>query len=163
MDWSPPGTSVHGIGKNTEVGCHVLLQGIFLTQESNLCLLHCRQILYHLSHQESSQLILTHSSAPYVVGQSLPTVDSKACGLGRVWKFAEKTGLPSAEACSWLSEFPLLRCFQRCIPYLVSLWIVINVISFYSYLLNLYSSANICFSNTPDLSKSFPSLCLLSI
>ena len=34
-------------GKNTEVGCHFLLQGIFLTQGSNLCLLHCRQILYH--------------------------------------------------------------------------------------------------------------------
>ena len=27
-------------GKNTGVGCHFLLQGIFLTQESNLCLLH---------------------------------------------------------------------------------------------------------------------------
>ena len=33
------------------VGCHSLLQGIFLTQESNLGLLHCRRILYHLSHQ----------------------------------------------------------------------------------------------------------------
>ena len=27
-------------GKNTGVGCHSLLQGIFLTQGSNLCLLH---------------------------------------------------------------------------------------------------------------------------
>ena len=35
-------------GKNTGVGCHALLQGIFLTQNSNLCLLcllHCRWIL----------------------------------------------------------------------------------------------------------------------
>ena len=31
-----------------------LLQGIFPTQGSNLGLLHCRQILYHLSHQEST-------------------------------------------------------------------------------------------------------------
>ena len=37
-------------GKYTGVGCHSLLQGIFLTQGSNLNLLHCRQILYHLSH-----------------------------------------------------------------------------------------------------------------
>ena len=37
-------------GKNTGVGCHALLQGIFPTQESNLCLLHCRQSLYPLSH-----------------------------------------------------------------------------------------------------------------
>ena len=32
---------------------HFLLQGIFPTQESNLGLLHCRQMLYRLSHQES--------------------------------------------------------------------------------------------------------------
>ena len=41
-------------GKNTEVGCHSLLQGIFPTQESKLGLLHCRQILYHLSYQGSA-------------------------------------------------------------------------------------------------------------
>ena len=29
-------------GKNTGVGCHFFLQGIFLTQGSNLRLLHCR-------------------------------------------------------------------------------------------------------------------------
>ena len=29
-------------GKNAGVCCHFLLQGIFLTQESNPCLLHCR-------------------------------------------------------------------------------------------------------------------------
>ena len=40
-------------GKNTAVGCHFLLQGIFLTQGSNPGLLHCRQILYHLSNQGS--------------------------------------------------------------------------------------------------------------
>ena len=33
--------------------CHSLLQGIILTQGLNLGLLHCRQILYHLSHQGS--------------------------------------------------------------------------------------------------------------
>ena len=33
------------------LGCHFLLQGIFPTQGSNLGLLHCRQILYRLSHQ----------------------------------------------------------------------------------------------------------------
>ena len=33
------------------MGCHSLLQKIFLTQSSNLDLLHCRQILYCLSHQ----------------------------------------------------------------------------------------------------------------
>ena len=32
------------------VGCHFLLQGIFPAQGLNLGLLHCRPILYHLSH-----------------------------------------------------------------------------------------------------------------
>ena len=36
-------------GKNTGVDCHFLLQGIFPTQGSNLCLLYCRWILYPLS------------------------------------------------------------------------------------------------------------------
>ena len=40
-------------GKNIGVGSHSLLQGIFPTQGSNLGLLHCRQILYRLSHQGS--------------------------------------------------------------------------------------------------------------
>ena len=35
------------------MGCHFLLQGIFPTQELNLCLLHYRQALYRLSHQGS--------------------------------------------------------------------------------------------------------------
>ena len=38
-------------GKNSGVGCHFLLQGIFLTQRLNLGLLHCSQIPYRLSHQ----------------------------------------------------------------------------------------------------------------
>ena len=37
MDYSPPGSSVHGDspGKNIGTGCHALLQGIFPTQGSN--------------------------------------------------------------------------------------------------------------------------------
>ena len=37
--------------KNTGVDSLSLLQGIFLTQELNRGLLHCRQNLYHLSYQ----------------------------------------------------------------------------------------------------------------
>jgi len=37
--------------KNTGVGSHPLLQGIFPTQGLNWGLLHCRWILYLLSHQ----------------------------------------------------------------------------------------------------------------
>ena len=54
MDCSPPGSSVHrdSPGRNTGVGCHTLLQGIFPTQGWNPSLLNCRCILYTLSHVE---------------------------------------------------------------------------------------------------------------
>ena len=40
-------------GQNTGVGSLSLLQGIFPTQGLNPGLLHCRRILYQLSHKES--------------------------------------------------------------------------------------------------------------
>ena len=45
--------SLDFLGKNTRAGCYVLLQGIFLIQGQNACLLwllHCRQILKPLDH-----------------------------------------------------------------------------------------------------------------
>ena len=56
---------------NTGVGSLSLLQGIFLTQESNWDLLHCRQILYQLIYQGS----------PYCYFSSVQS-------LSRVWLFA---------------------------------------------------------------------------
>ena len=56
-------------GKNTGVGSHLLLQGIFLTQGSNLhllCLLHYRQILYPLSQQGSQGWTNLHCSHQYM-------------------------------------------------------------------------------------------------
>ena len=50
-----PGNS---LGKYTGVGSHSLLQGNFQTQRANLGILHCRQILYHLSRQESPLSVL---------------------------------------------------------------------------------------------------------
>ena len=47
-DCNPQGSFVHGIpGKKTGVGCHSLLQGILLTQESKPSLPHSCRILYH--------------------------------------------------------------------------------------------------------------------
>ena len=43
LPYEPPGKP-----KNTGVGSLSLLQGLFLTRESNWGLLHCRQILYQL-------------------------------------------------------------------------------------------------------------------
>ena len=73
MYCSLPGTSVHrdSPGKNTGVGCHALLQGIFPTQGSNPGLPHCRQILYRLSYQGSPR-ILEWVAYPFSRGSSWP-------------------------------------------------------------------------------------------
>ena len=61
MDSSLPGFSVpaNSPGKNTEVGCHFLLQGIFLSQGSNPCLL-------HLLHWQADSLQWHHLSISYI-------------------------------------------------------------------------------------------------
>ena len=55
-------TEPPGKPRNTGVGSLTLLQGIFPTQESNWGLLHCRRILYHLSHQGRPTYITTLQS-----------------------------------------------------------------------------------------------------
>ena len=76
VDCSPPGSSClwTSTGKNTRVDCYFLLQGIFLTQGSHLCLPHCRQILYplspmkngksHLFYQDVSMSVNVQSTFP---------------------------------------------------------------------------------------------------
>ena len=50
LSWQPARLCLwDSLGKNTGVGSHSLLQGIFLIQGSNLGLLHCRPVLYPLS------------------------------------------------------------------------------------------------------------------
>ena len=59
-------------GQNTGVGSLFLLQGIFPTQGSNPSLLHCRQILYQVSHRGSpflpylSIFLLFHFDLPII-------------------------------------------------------------------------------------------------
>ena len=59
------------LGKRTGMGCRFLLQGIFPTQELNPGLLHCRQILYRLSHKESPYLEIRAQEAQNHLPRSL--------------------------------------------------------------------------------------------
>ena len=65
MDYADP------TGQNIGVGSHSLLQGIFPTQGLNPGLLHCRQVLYQLSHKESPR-ILEWVAHPFSSGSSWP-------------------------------------------------------------------------------------------
>ena len=67
-------------GMNTGVGCHSLLQEIFLTQGWNLDLWHCREILYHFSHQGSlTQLLFALLT---------PSATERVCEVASVRLFA---------------------------------------------------------------------------
>ena len=72
MDYSPPGSSVHGDspGKNTGVGCHALHQRIFQTQGSNPGLLHCKRFFTIWATREASPRILEWVAYPFSRGSS---------------------------------------------------------------------------------------------
>ena len=64
MDYSPPGSPGHGILQAFWRDCHSLLQGNLPDPGSNLCLLHCRQFLYHWTKRDvPPSLFLTASQS----------------------------------------------------------------------------------------------------
>ena len=73
MEWGPirllhPWDSP---GKNTGMGCHLLLQGIFPAQGSKPGLLHCSQSLYLLSYKGSPLYLLFCSIFSFLIPSSL--------------------------------------------------------------------------------------------
>ena len=98
MDCSPPGSFVHRIfqARVLHFGCYsLLLQKIFFIQVSNPDPLHCKQILYHLSHQGSPVAAVSSSYSPWkhldqrwiqVMGPYLHNLESLFFFLGHaVW------------------------------------------------------------------------------
>ena len=78
----PPWTVAHQAplfmgfpSKKTGVGYHFLLQGIFLTQELNPCLLHWQRDSLPLSHQESpGKYVRPHSVLHANIGQCISSI-----------------------------------------------------------------------------------------
>ena len=67
--------------KNSGVGCHALLQGIFPTYGLNPGLPHCRWIFYHLSHQgRASQVVLVVKNPPANEGAARDTGSISSSG-----------------------------------------------------------------------------------
>ena len=99
MDCSLPGSSVHGdsSGKNTGVGSHALLQGIFLTQESNWGLLLCWQIPYQLSYRGRPNTSLPEKAAELLNSGDKSYLHSKLIQplWKTVWWFLKNLGIKS--------------------------------------------------------------------
>ena len=144
---NPPSFSVHGDspGKDTRVGCHALLQGIFLNQGSNQCLLPLtcigRQVLYHQRHlgipQQAGGHLNTQAHHPPSLSISAPvaypfggTIYTSNCT--RVLATSADTHSPSPKfqtakfsgpaaavrPCLYISRFLIsgLRCHPTSLP-----------------------------------------------
>ena len=101
--------------KNTGVGCHSVLQGIFLTQGSNPGLLHCRQILYHLSHQalkasqtsSSQQTPASHKVYPIsaILCWKMSLLSTRSLSL-ILWKLSTETHSLNSAIYNWGPKTP---------------------------------------------------------
>ena len=102
MDCSPPGSSVPGDspGKNTGVGCHLLLQGIFPTQGLNP----------HLLHWQVDSLPLSHQGSWYLVSYCyyLPTADPEETKIHKV----QPSTRSSSSSPQWDSDYFNALSFQ---------------------------------------------------
>ena len=91
-------------GQNTGVDSLSLLQGIFPTQESNPGLLHCRQILYWLSHRTSPRT-LEQVAYPFSRASSWPRnrtgVSCIAGGFFTNWAIRETPPEKPQFSCWW--------------------------------------------------------------
>ena len=88
--------------KNTGVGSLSPLQWIFLTQESNPGLLHCRRLLYQLSYQNKHKkktFLILQDSPRFVSGNCVPTT-----GLGISWSLQDLSKHTS-HGCHWRSRW----------------------------------------------------------
>ena len=96
-------------GQNTGVGSLSLLQGIFPTQGSNLGLLHCRQILYQLSHKGSPSVpewVIYLFSSGFSWPSNWARVSCIAGGLFTNWAIGE--ACTHAHVCVWVCNYPSL-------------------------------------------------------
>ena len=124
MDYSPPGSTVHGNspGKSTGVGCHALPQGIFPTQGSNSGLLHRRWILYCLSHQENPR-IPEWVAIPFSRGTSQPRNQTRvSCIAGGFFTSWANPGVPTLLGTSY-QFYTLLAIISN--PFFLFKWLVL--------------------------------------
>ena len=148
--------------KNTGIGCHFLLQGIFLTQGSNLGLLHCRQTIYHLSHQRRISKVI------YLIGviaQSSLTicdpVDFSPPGSSARGIFQARILEQIAISYSWRSfwprdwtSVPCISCISREMEKLSKLYSEMglsNLLFIKHHVFQKYSSIQLLLSSTNRL------------
>jgi len=123
MDYSSPGSSVHGILQARRILEWVAVpssRGIFLTQGLNLGLLHCRHILYCLGHQRSP-----HSKR--LVYYSAPGLECWQDGIS--WASLLLTGLTNKVDSKVYCTADILE-LPRNEVYMIALWMLTTPFAF---------------------------------
>ena len=97
-------------GKNSGVGCHALLQGIFLTQGSNPGLPHRRWVLYQLNYLGSLTPALFYTNGPFlpettVLGIQPIVLGAPTPGLIRIAE--QRSSSPVSRETAWWFEWPV--------------------------------------------------------
>ena len=93
-------------GKDTGVGCHFLLQGVFPTQGPHLGLLHCRQTLHHLCHQGIGK-----PTAPWYSQAASSTIQARPCLASEIkWDSAHSGWYGLRHSAPWVG--PILLSSQ---------------------------------------------------
>ena len=106
-------------GRNTGVGCHFVLQGIFLTQGLNPCLLwltHCRRILNHWATDIKD---IDFFFLFYAASQSMssPHKHSITGNLNNGMKHCEYQVLPSADRLLYWAAEPSCLALRLCMGF----------------------------------------------
>ena len=102
-----------GKPKNTGVGSLSLLQQIFLIQESNQGLLHCRQILYQLSYEGSIYVSISYMYTYISSLLDLPPRPPCCSPISAICAIIAPSELPVLG-----SRFPLVVCFTHARVYM---------------------------------------------
>ena len=109
MDCSPLGSSVHGIlqARILEWVAIPFFRGVFHTHGSNLGLLHCRPILYHLSHEGKIKCCVPPHSL-FRVSEITPVFYSR-------WLWSRRQGFPFPPPWTpvWGYSFTSVRAGRR--------------------------------------------------
>ena len=112
-------------GQNTGLGGLSLLQRIFQTQGSNPGLLHCRWILYQLSHKGSPRT-LEWVAYPFSRGSSQPRNQTGSPALQVDSLPTELSGKPSNHSFINMLNFPVTYIFWLKTFFFLNLFVFIN-------------------------------------
>ena len=131
------------------MGCHSLLQGVFLTQGSNLGLLHCNRILYHLSHQASHlSAVKKNKLSKHTTTQgSLKDITSGKCFIQ---KSATAKSLQSCPTlCNPIDGSPLGSSVPGIIQATTLEWVAISFSNAWKWIVKMKSLSRVWLLVTP--------------